>query len=400
MEAHLQQWLSLLVRWLHIITGIAWIGSSFYFNWLDGSLRPPSKKSDVEAGVGGEVWSVHGGGFYLVQKFGVAPENLPKTLHWFKWEAYTTWISGFSLLVIVYYLGGAAYLVDPSTSPVAVPVAIALGIATLAVGFGVYHLLCDSPLKERPVVLASIGFVLTTALAFGLSQVFTSRGAYIHVGAMLGTIMAANVFFVIIPSQRVMVDAMLEGKKPDAALGKRAKLRSLHNNYITLPVLFIMISNHYPMTFDHQYNWLVLAAISLLGAGTRHWFNLKNQGYKNRYILPVAAVGMVALALVTAPRKLTAAAGEKPVEFAQVWTIVSQRCATCHSESPTDEVFTTAPNGVVFDTPEQIKKWVPQIQQRAVTTKSMPLANRTKMTDEERHVLGRWIAAGAPVKRP
>lgn len=396
MDPHYHQWLSLLVRWLHLIAGIAWIGSSFYFNWLDGNLRKPERDVDAE-GLAGELWSVHGGGFYVVQKYQVAPEQLPKTLHWFKWEAYTTWITGFLLLGLVYYMGGAAYLVDPAKSSLGVWPAVGIGIGGLAVAYGVYHVLVDSPLGERPVAFALIGFALATAAAWGLTQVFTSRAAYIHVGAMLGTIMAANVFFVIIPSQRQMVDAMLAGKEPDGRQGERAKRRSLHNNYMTLPVLFIMISNHYPMTFDHRLNWALLAAIALLGAGTRHWFNLRNKGRQNRWILPVAAVGMLALMVATAPRASQAHAGGDAVQFAQVWTVVSKRCSSCHSSTPTDEIFTVAPNGVTFDTPADIKRWVTQINTRAVLTESMPLANRTQMTKEERELLGRWIAQGAPI---
>lgn len=394
MDPHYQQWLSLFVRWLHVITGIAWIGSSFYFNWLDGNLRKPERKVD-EAGLAGELWSVHGGGFYVVQKYSVAPSELPKTLHWFKWEAYTTWLSGFCLLVLVYYMGGAAYLLDEGSSPVGPSTGVAIGVLSLLFGWLVYHGLADTRLVDRPVAFASLGFVLVTLLAYGLTQVFTNRAAYIHVGAMLGTIMAANVFFVIIPGQRRMVDAMLAGKEPDGRAGARAKQRSLHNNYITLPVLFIMVSNHYPITFDHTHGWAVLAALSVLGAGTRHWFNLKNKGHRNKWILPVAALGMLALAVVSRPR--AASAEGEPVAFETVWNIVSTRCATCHSSSPTDAIFTTPPSGVVYDTPEQIRAFAEAINQRAVLTQSMPLGNRTQMTTEERQTLGRWIAQGARI---
>ncbi len=394
MDPHYQQWLSLLVRWLHVITGIAWIGSSFYFNWLDGNLRKPEREVKTE-GLAGELWSVHGGGFYVVQKYGVAPEELPKTLHWFKWEAYTTWISGFSLMVLVYYMGGAVYLIDPQASPVGVSTAIALSLCTLLFGWLCYHGLADTALVDRPVAFAITGFVLTTALAYGLTHVFTSRAAYMHVGAMLGTLMAANVFFVIIPGQRKMVDAMLAGKEPDPKAGVRAKRRSLHNNYMTLPVLFIMVSNHYPVTFDHRYGWALLAAISLIGAGTRHWFNMKNQGHRNKWILPAAALAMVALAVVSRPT--AASADGERVAFSDVWHIVSTRCSTCHSSTPTDDVFTTPPNGVVYDTPEQIRAFAEQINQRTVLTQSMPLGNRTQMTAAERETLGRWIAQGANI---
>ena len=393
MDPHYQQWLTLAVRWLHVVAGIAWIGSSFYFNWLDGNLRPPEKE---KKGIAGEVWSVHGGGFYVVQKYAVAPEQLPKTLHWFKWEAYTTWLSGFALLVLVYYMSGPSFLLDQE-SPLSFPAAVAVGLSALALGWVIYDFMCDSALARQPVLLALIGFALATGAAWGLSALFGSRAAYIHVGALLGTVMAANVFFVIIPSQRELVDAMLEGREPDGAKGARAKLRSLHTNYMTLPVVFIMISNHYPVTFDHRFNWAVLAALSVGSAGIRHWFNLRNKGYQNRWILPVSAAIMLSLVFVTAPKKLTADASGAPVAFAEVWTVMSQRCVPCHSEHPTDDVFTTAPNGVMFDTPEQIQGYIKQIEARTITTHNMPLANKTNMTEAERMLIGRWIAQGAPI---
>jgi uncharacterized membrane protein len=390
MDPHYQQWLTLALRWLHVIAGVAWIGSSFYFNWLDGNLRPPERK---QPGVAGEVWSVHGGGFYVVQKFQVAPERLPKTLHWFKWEAYTTWLSGFALLVLVYYMSGPAYLLD-ADSPLSFPAAVAVGLSTLGLGWIAYDLL-SSWLDQRPVQFAALGFLLATLSAWGLTELFGSRAAYIHVGAMLGTIMAANVFFVIIPSQRELVAAKLEQRDPDPKQAQRAKQRSLHNNYVTLPVLFIMISNHYPVTYDHRFNWGVLAALSLTGALIRHWFNLKNRGHRNKWMLPVAAVAMLSLAFVTAPRGAKPSAGGAPVAFSEVWAVLGQRCATCHSRSPSDDVFTSAPNGVMFDTPEQITGYVSQIENRVVATHNMPLANKTGMTLEERELVARWIAQGA-----
>ena len=395
MDPHFHQWISLLIRWLHIIAGIAWIGSSFYFNWLDGNLRKPEREEDAE-GLAGELWSVHGGGFYVVQKFQVAPERLPKTLHWIKWEAYTTWISGFFLLGFVYYMGGRAYLIDVDQSPVSFGAAVGIGLGSLAVGWIIYHLLADTPLVRVPLAFAAVGFALATAAAFGLLQVFTNRAAFIHMGAIIGTIMAANVFFVIIPGQRKLVDALRAGKEPDAASGARAKQRSLHNNYMTLPVLFIMISNHYPHTFEHQFNWIVLAAISLIGAGTRHWFNLRNQGRQNRWLLPAAALAMLALVMASKP-KASNTAGQV-VAYSEVWNVISQRCSTCHSANPTDDIFKSAPNGVIFDTGEQIKAYAPQIKQRSVLTQSMPLGNKTKMTPAERELLGRWIAQGAPIE--
>jgi uncharacterized membrane protein len=393
MDPYYREWLALLVRWLHVIAGIAWIGSSFYFNWLDGNLRRPEKPKE---GVAGELWSVHGGGFYVVEKYQVAPEVMPKTLHWFKWEAYTTWLSGVGLLVLVYYLGGSAMMVDPSKANVTHAAALAIGACTLIVGWVVYDVLCLTPLVDKPNAFAVVGLCLLTGAAYGLSLVLGNRAAYIHVGAMLGTIMVGNVFFVIIPGQRALVSALSAGKEPDAVKGLRAKQRSTHNNYITLPVLFIMISNHYPMTFDHRFGWLVLTAIAIIGAGVRHWFNLRNKGVENRWLLPGAAVAMLGLILVTAPRATQASGPE--VKFVDAYTVMQKRCVSCHSKSPTDNVFTVAPNGVMFDTPEEIKGRVDSIRQRAVSTTSMPLGNKTQMTDEERDLLGRWIAQGAPIE--
>lgn len=398
MNPHYVQWLNLIVRWLHIITGIAWIGASFYFNWLEGNLnrKNPGKKKGQE----GDLWAIHGGGFYHVVKYKVAPAELPPGLHWFKWEAYLTWITGFTLLSIVYYLGADAYLIDPSVAKLTAAQAIGIGIGTLVLSWTVYDLICRSPAGGNPKAFATIMFTLVGALAWGLCQVFSSRGAYIHVGAALGTIMAANVFMVIIPNQKKAVAAMLDGKTPDPALGQKALQRSLHNNYFTLPVLFIMISNHYPITFGHKYNWLILIALSVISAGVRHYFNLKNRGDKKVWILPVASLAMIALAVVSKPpapnqADLSAAESAPKVSFHQIEEIFKARCASCHSSNPTDKDFTIAPNGVVFDTAEQIKNKADIIKTRVVTAKTMPLINRTEMTEEERLIVGLWIDQGA-----
>lgn len=390
MEAFITDWLAMIVRWLHFITGAAWIGTSFYFNWLNHSFRPPE---DGEEGIKGEVWSIHGGEFYRTIKFKVAPEKLPTTLHWFKWEAYFTWITGFSLLSLVYYLNAKSYLLDPSVSGVTHGVAIGIGVATLVVGWFVYDLLCKSPLGKKPVIFAAVGFVLMTALAYGLCQIFNPRGAYIHIGALIGTIMAANVFRVIIPNQKIMVDAMYRGEKPDGNLGQYGAQRSLHNNYLTLPVLFIMISNHYPATYGHEYNWAILAALALIGAGTRHYFNLKHKGRHNVWILPVAALAMVALAFVSAPRA-TEDTDTTPVAFGEVATIVAQRCQPCHSKTPTQPGFIAPPAGLAYDEPEQLSAHADRIQ-KALSTNFMPPGNLTKMTAEERAKVLRWLKQGA-----
>lgn len=391
-------WLELVVRWIHVITGVSWIGASFYFNWLNNNIRPPESPKQ---GVDGEVWAVHGGHFYNVSKYEVAPEQLPKTLHWFKYEAYFTWISGFTLLAIVYYYGASLYLIDPLVAELTPLQATGIGVATLVSGWFVYDLLCKSPLSSQPVAFAGVGFSLLTGVAYFLCSVFSSRGAYIHMGALIGTMMAANVFFVIIPNQRVMVDQMTRKEEPDPKMGRDASLRSLHNNYLTLPVLFIMVSNHYPMTYGHEWNWAILAAISLIGAGVRHWFNLRGKGHQNVWILPVAAASMLALAFVTSPRQnvAVAPAGNETVSFADVQVIIGARCQPCHAANPTHPAFPEAPLGFMLDTPEQIKAKVDLIKVQAIETQIMPLGNLTQMTPEERGILARWIEQGANIEQ-
>ncbi|MFT5682332.1 MAG: putative membrane protein [Myxococcota bacterium] len=392
-DPYISDWLNLLARWFHIVVGAAWIGTSFYFNWLNNNIRPP--KTDTGEGVKGELWSVHGGGFYQVRKVAVTAGQLPETLHWFKYEAYFTWISGICLLIIVYYLGADRFLLDPSVSDISASAGIGMGIATLVVGWLVYDLMCRSPLHKQPVAFAAIGFLLTTAVAYGLSQFLSPRAAYIHIGALLGTCMALNVFFVIIPGQRQMVDALEAGQEPNPEGGRRGSLRSLHNNYMTLPVLFIMVSNHYPITFGHKHAWAVLAAIALLGAGVRHWFNLKGKGKNNVWILPVAAIGMVSLAFVSAPERLEPPAGG--VTFAEVESIITQRCTPCHAEQPTHPSVVVPPKDLVLEEPEQIVRHATAIKTQSVDTRMMPLGNLTGMTDAERAVISAWVEAGAEV---
>ena len=394
MTGHLEQWLSLVLRWAHVITGVTWIGTSFYFNWLNASIRRPEVP---EPGVGGELWSVHGGGFYRVVKYSVAPPSLPSTLHWFKWEAYATWWSGLSLLVLLYYVGAREYLLDPAVSSIGPAAAVALGLATLVASWVVYDLLCRSPLAGLPTALIVVGLALVTALAWGLTQLFSARAAYLHVGAALGTIMAANVFRVIIPAQRDMVAALSAGAAPDAARGRQGALRSLHNNYLTLPVLFVMVSNHYPATYGNPWGWAILAVLFLVGVLVRHWFNLRNAGRRNAWLLPAAVAGLVALAFVTAPRPGggTPAGPAGSVSFADVRVVIARRCAPCHSSAPTYPGITAPPAGVLLDTPEQIRARSARILERVVTSKTMPLGNLTGITEDERALLGRWIAAGA-----
>lgn len=396
MTAHLAQWLSLALRWAHVIVGVSWIGTSFYFNWLNARIAPPAAP---EPGVSGELWSVHGGGFYRVVKYGVAPDRLPATLHWFKWEAYATWWTGLSLLVLIYYVGAREYLLDPAVSTITPGGGIAAGLATLAVTWLLYDALCRSPLGNRPAAFAILGLLLVTALAWGLSHLFSARAAYLHVGAALGTIMAANVFRVIIPSQRAMVASLAAGQTPDAQRGRQAALRSLHNNYLTLPVLFVMVSSHYPATYGSPWGWAILGALFVIGVLVRHWFNLRNAGRRNGWLLPTTVAGLVVLAIATAPHGGGAGpSSSSPAPFADVRVVIAQRCAPCHSSAPTYPGIPAAPAGVTFDTPAEILAKAQRILDRAVTTKTMPLGNLTGITDAERDVLRRWVAAGAPLR--
>jgi len=391
------EWLNLLVRWLHLITGIAWIGASFYFVWLDNSIRPPKPGSDLEkAGVSGELWAVHGGGFYNPQKYLVAPKQLPEELHWFKWEAYSTWLSGFALLFIVYYFNASAMMVDKSVADITGTQAVLIGLGTLVAGWIVYDLLCKSPLGQRDGLLGIVMFVLIVAAAWGLSKFLGGRAAYIHVGAMIGTVMVGNVLMQIIPGQRKLVDAMKGGKSPDPIYGKRAKQRSVHNNYFTLPVLFIMISNHYAMTYNHPHNWLVLAGIMAAGVLIRHFFNLKHKG-QIAWGYPAAGVALLAVvAFAIAPKPAAKpAAGAPAVDTAKIMPVIEQRCATCHSDKPTQNGFATAPAGVMLHTPDLVRQNAARVYQQTVQLKSMPIGNLTNMTDEERALVAQWYEAGA-----
>ena len=396
MDPFIGDWLNLVLRWAHVITGIAWIGSSFYFNWLDSRLETPEEPRE---GVEGELWMVHSGGFYRVEKIDVAPAEIPRTLHWFKWEAGFTWITGFLLLGLIYYLGAEVYLVDRGVSGIGPGWAILLGLATLAISWLIYDLMWISPLARNEGAAAVLSFVLLIALAYGLGEVLSARAAYLHVGAVMGTIMAANVWMRIIPAQTQLVKATQEGGQPDARLALAAKQRSVHNNYMTLPVLFVMLSGHYPGTYGHAWGWLILAVLFLAGAGVRHYFNLRNKGQTNRWIVPASVAAVIALMVATAPRPAPEATdlGE-PVAFAAVRAVVDARCVSCHSATPRDENFDTAPNNVKFDTPQQIRALREKILVSAVDSETMPLGNITEMTDEERVLLGRWLRQGAAIE--
>jgi uncharacterized membrane protein len=392
MEAYAGEWLQLLIRWVHLITGIAWIGASFYFIWLDNSLVAPRDASGADGGVGGELWAIHGGGFYHVQKYRVAPPALPPTLHWFKWEAYSTWWSGFALFVALYWLHADTYMIDRGVAAITPAQAVGLSAALLVAGWLVYDQLCKRLgfAHERLLGLLLVAFL--TMVAWSLSHVYSGRAMYLQIGAMLGTMMAWNVYFVIIPSQRALVRAKAEGRAPNPVEGLRGKQRSVHNNYFTLPVLLTMISNHYPFTFGHANAWLVLVALLLLAAYVRHFFNLRHRGRTVWAIPATAALGALGLAVAIAPSK---PAGGESVSFARVQPIIASRCAACHAERPRQEGIAAAPKGIVLETPAEIVANAAAIRQQAVASRAMPLGNLTQMTDAERALLGAWIDAGA-----
>jgi len=392
-EGHIMEWLNIIVRLMHITFGIAWIGASFYFVFLENALN---RTENVRDELAGNLWAVHGGGFYYLEKYKVAPKQIPKHLHWFKYEAYFTWLSGFCLLFVVYYFNAKAFLIDTNVLNISPIIAIAIGIGSFIAAWVLYHLLCKTSLVKKGYLFAFVGSLILVGFAYFYTHVFNSRAAYIHFGAMLGTLMAGNVFFIIIPSQKAMVKAAKEGLPLDPMLGKHAGLRSLHNNYFTLPVLFVMVSNHFPSTFGNEYPWLVLAVISLGTAGVKHWLNLKEKGQYSIWILPGSVAILLAAVFITAPAKPGECKTE--ISFAQVNAIITKRCISCHSSKPTDDVYTAPPNGVVYDTPQDIVKLKDKIMQRVVVTKTMPQNNKTGITPEERDIIGCWINQGASLK--
>lgn len=392
-EGHLMEWLNIVVRVMHITFGIAWIGASFYFVFLENALN---RTEGVRDELAGNLWAVHGGGFYYLEKYKVAPKTIPRHLHWFKYEAYFTWLSGFGLLVIIYYFNANALLIDPSVCRLSNAEAIGIGVGSFVAAWCMYDLLCKSPLRKQPLLFSVIGLLVLAGFAWFYSQVFSGRGAFIHFGAMIGSLMAANVFFVIIPSQKAMVNAAKRGVLPDPQKGKNALFRSIHNNYLTLPVLFVMVSNHFPSTFGNQYQWLVLLGISVAAAGIKHWLNLREKGRLSVWILPVSILLLLAVAYGTAPANSTGAC--KDVSFAEVNAIIQTRCLPCHSATPTDDVYKAAPNGVMYDTPADIVKKKDLILQRVVLTKTMPQNNKTNMTPAEREAIRCWIEQGASLK--
>ena len=402
MSAYAIEWASLLGRWVHLITGIAWIGASFYFVWLDNHLTAPTDESLTRKGVSGELWAVHGGGFYNAQKYRLAPHALPASLHWFYWEAYSTLLSGLFLLCLLYYAQAEIYLIDPRVAVLTKPAAIAISAAFLVGGWLLYDALCRSALARHGAWLGGVVAMLLGAAAYAHCHLYSGRGAFIQFGAMLGTIMVANVFFVIIPGQRDMVRAKEEGREPDPAAGLRGKQRSVHNTYFTLPVLFTMVSNHYALTFGARYNWLVLIAISMAGVLIRAYFVDRHKSHERggRTAPWPALAGLAILAAAAAalaPRVPAGrASGATPAaQFARIQHIVALRCVPCHSAAPSQPGFGEAPKGLTFDAPEAILTHVAVIEPQ-VETRAMPIGNLTGLTDAERSELLDWIRRGAP----
>lgn len=386
---YLIECLSLLLRWLHVIVGIAWIGSSFYFVWLDNHLRPPVDESLRNKGVSGELWAVHGGGFYNPQKYLVAPAQLPADLHWFKWESYSTWLSGFSLLCVVYYAQAASWMVD-ATHPVLSPgAAVALGVGTLAVGWLAYDGLCRLTLERSPLLFAFLYGSFVTVVCWALNAWLPGRAAFLHVGAMIATTMSANVFFWIIPGQKKTIAQMQRGETPDPVHGKRAKQRSLHNNYLTLPVLFCMISNHYAFVYGHEHAWIGLVMTLLAAALIRHFFNERHRGHL-RWQYPLAGVALlVSVGVWFAPVRVAQGTAQSArVGLAQIEPVIARRCQACHAEHPT--LVAAAPAGIMLDTPQRILALRDRIGMQAVALRAMPLGNVTGMTDDERALIGAW----------
>ncbi len=402
--AAMWDWVGFAVRWLHVITAIAWVGSSFYFIALDLGLR---RVATPGALADGEEWQVHGGGFYHIQKYMVAPDNLPEHLTWFKWESYVTWLSGAALLMIVYWAGADLYLIDPAVAVLSTLQAILISTGSLTIGWIVYDLLCRSPLADRPTALMLLLFVLLVLMAWGYAHVFTGRAAMLHLGAFTATIMSANVFFNIIPNQKIVVADLKAGRKPDPRYGKEAKLRSTHNNYLTLPVLFLMLSNHYPLAFATEYNWLIAALVFLMGVTIRHYFNTLHAGKGNLLWLwaITAALFVGVMWLSTAPmfksrgEDTTAALTESQQRyaaadgFAAVRETAGARCVMCHMREPVWDGVTWPPKGVLLESDRDIIVHARQIYLQAGLSHAMPPANVSAISREERARIVDWYEA-------
>jgi len=392
----------LVARWVHVIAGIMWIGNSMLFNWLDRSLRPSSRARGLDAL--GEMWLLHSGGFYFVEKTLLAGEPLPRPLHWFKWQAYTTWLSGMALLVVVYYFGGRAVLADPTVASLTHAEATLVGLGAIAGGWAIYEAMQRFVAPRAPRVAACVWVAALTAIAIALTRLLNGRAAFLHVGAMLGTIMAANVFFTIIPSQRELVATVSQGRGGDPAVSARAKRVSIHNNYFTFPVIVLMVSNHFPSVYGNSRSWLLLLVLVASGAAVRHVLNVRftyaswKPALAATFVAGIAALYiLLVLPSPTSAERAASSAIAANVSFADARHVIDRRCAVCHSAQPADLTFGVAPAGVMFDTPDQIAARVLRIRERAIVTRTMPPANKTNITDAERALLARWIDQGAHV---
>lgn len=419
MDPILHEWGSFLIRWTHVVAAIAWIGASFYFMHLDASIRPTPA---IRKGEGGEAWEVHGGGFYQVRKYLVAPESLPDHLIWHKWQSYSTWLSGFALLCWVYYLQPDLYLIDPAVRPISQLAAVAIGIGGLALGWLVYDGLNRSPLGHHELALSVVVFVLLMAIAFGFQQAFSGRAAMLHTGAVIATWMTANVFFVIMPNQRKTIAALVAGRQPDPAWGKQAKTRSTHNNYLTLPVLFLMLSGHYPLAWSTPYAWVIVGLVVVTGGVVRHFYNVRHAGLGDPWwtwgVAAACVVLAVGISVASSPAqreryglasadgpadsagpKVVLVAAEAPAPGAlppdDAVLVVQSRCSMCHAAEPAWPGMAIAPKGVLLDTPENIARFAPAIRVQAVLTHAMPPNNITDMQPEERQELAKWLATAA-----
>ena len=387
MKLYLIDWLSVSLKLLHVIAGIAWIGASFYFNWLENKLNRVKNRDEIA----GHLWAVHGGGFYYLEKYKKYPQTLPEPLHWFKWEAYVTWISGILLLSVIYYFNASTYLLA-SESSISSTYGILSSLLGLLIFWLIYDLLCKSKLVNKSSIFIGIIFVVISLSAYLYSNIFNPRAVYMQIGAMIGTVMVANVFFVIIPVQKKLVAACENSTEVSKELGLMGYTRSRHNNYFTLPVIFMMISGHYPTIYSGEYGWLVLIAIVGILVMIRHYFNLRGVGQAKKSLIAIIVVSVLALIYALAPRQ-SQVLNQEAVNIEEVQLIIEKHCVSCHASEPSSAIFAVAPNGFILDTKEQIIKHKNQIYQQAVISKAMPLGNTTNMTDEERDKLKVWAEA-------
>jgi uncharacterized membrane protein len=403
------EWLAFAVRWLHVVTAIAWIGSSFFYIALDLGLV---KRPGLPEGVYGEEWQVHGGGFYHIQKYLVAPSNMPDHLTWFKWESYITWLSGFAMLAVVYYGGADLFLIDHHVLDVSSNVGILISLGSLSIGWLFYNFLCKSPIGKSTWGLMALLYVLLVIMAWGYVHLFTGRAAFVHLGAFTATIMSANVFFIIIPNQKIVVADLIAGRTPDPRLGAEAKQRSLHNNYLTLPVIFFMLSNHYPLAFGTQFNWVIAALVFLMGVSIRHWFNTVHarKGEPHWTWLVTAILFILIIWLSTVPKVLTgdtdtsslapmAAKFSADPHFSKVVETVEGRCSMCHAQEPVWEGIARAPKGVILDNEKDIAAHAREIYLQAGRSHAMPPGNVTEVTADERKLLVAWFESTIAEKK-